>query len=262
MKLNFKMTRKQFAIPYIIFLVLFVVFPLILVLVYAFFDENGGFTLSNFAVIFSDGTIQVFLKSFLIAVITTGVCFLIGYPIAYICSQKKYGFPKIVIFLFVLPMWVNFLLRTLSIKFLFEYIGIKMGYFTVIFGLVYDFLPFMILPIYTTLKSMDRSLIEASQDLGASPNKVFIKTIFPLSLPGVISGALMVFMPSMSTLAISDILSNNKIKLFGNFIDLWFTNDSWNIGSAMSLILLLMIGLSMWITNKFSSGTTVRGGLW
>ncbi|HEY8390471.1 MAG TPA: ABC transporter permease [Clostridia bacterium] len=262
MKLNFKMTRKQFAIPYVIFLAVFVVFPLILVLVYAFMDENGGFSISNFAVIFSDGTIWVFLKSFLIALITTGVCMLIGYPIAYILSQAKYGFPKIIIFLFVLPMWVNFLLRTLSIKFLFEYVGIQMGYFTVITGLVYDFLPFMILPIYTELKGIDRSLIEASQDLGASPNKVFLKTIVPLSVPGVISGALMVFMPSMSTLAISDILSNNKIKLFGNFIDLWFTYDSWNIGSAMSLILLLMIGLSMWVTNKFSRGTTARGGLW
>lgn len=262
MRLNFHISRKHFAIPYAVFLVLLVVIPLILVLVYAFFDESGRFTLSNFAVIFADGTIAVFLKSLGVAALTTVICIALGYPVAYILSQKKYGFPKIVIFLFVLPMWINFLLRTLATKFLFEYIGIRAGYFTVLFGMVYDFLPFMILPIYTMLKSIDKSLIEASQDLGASPNKVFLKTIIPLSLPGVISGILMVFMPSMSTLAISDILSNNKIKLFGNFIDLWFRYDSWNIGSAMSIILLLMIGLSMWISNKFSNGTAVRGGLW
>lgn len=260
MKISLK--RKHFALPYAAFMAIFVIIPLLFVLVFAFIDKEGHFTLSNFALIFADGTFMVFLKSFGVALLTTVLCILLGYPIAFILSQKKYKFSNIFIFLFVLPMWINFLLRTLALKFLFEYVGIRAGYFTVICGMVYDFLPFMILPIYTMLKSLDPSLIEASQDLGASPNKVFIKTIFPMSIPGIISGTLMVFMPSLSTLAISDFMSNNKIKLFGNFIDMWFRYDGWNIGSAMSLVLLIMIGLSMWISSKFSNGAAVRGGLW
>lgn len=263
MKPSLRLSRKHFAIPYALFLSLFVAVPLFFIIIFAFTDESGNFSILNFGQLFTGGTSAVLLKSMLIGLITTAICILIGYPIAYIMSQKKFFKSSTLIYLFVLPMWINFLLRTLATKLMFEYIHVNMGYFTVIFGMVYDFLPFMILPIYTTLSNMDKSLIEAAQDLGASDRRVFWRVTMPMSLPGIISGILMVFMPSLSTLAISDILSNNKIKLFGNFIDLWIRQNNWNIGSAMSLILLLFIALSMFLNNKFSGGRSVKGGgLW
>ena len=150
----------------------------------------------------------------------------------------------IIIFIFILPMWINALMRTLATAEIFNSIGIGLGKGTLLFGLTYDYLPFMIYPIYTILSKMDRSYIEAAQDLGASPAKVFLKVTLPLSMPGVMSGVMMVFMPTVSTFAISEILTNNTIQLFGSIIQEQFNNLMWNQGAALSLAMLIIIGLS------------------
>ena len=214
------MTKKStWAVPYFVFLVLFVVLPLLLIAVYAFTDNHGSFTLSNITAFFTEPKIvNSFLVSLEVALENTLICILIGYPAAYILADRKLNRSSLTAVLFILPMWINALMRTLATAELFNSIGIGLGKGTLLFGLPYDYLPFMIYPIYTILSKMDRSYIEAAQDLGASPAKVFLKVTLPLSMPGVMSGVMMVFMPTVSTFAISEILTNNTIQLFGSII--------------------------------------------
>ena len=168
--------------------------------------------------------------------------------------------------LFLLPMWINFLLRTIATRAMFEAFGswldieITFGKATTIFGMVYNFLPFMIIPIYSTLSSLDKSYTEAALDLGATPTKVLTRVILPLAIPGIISGITMVFMPTLSTFVISDLLGNNLVQLLGNIINLEFTQNSWNYGSALSIILLLLMGLTMFIEKKYNNKTQTAGG--
>lgn len=171
--------------------------------------------------------------------------------------------------LFLLPMWINFLLRTIATRAMFEAIAgwfnteIEFGKGTTIFGMVYNFLPFMIIPIYTTLTSLDKSYTEAATDLGATPTKVLTKVILPLSIPGIISGITMVFMPTLSTFVISDLLGNNLVQLLGNIINLEFTQNSWNYGSALSIILLLLMAVTMYFEKKYNDKNATTGGkLW
>ena len=211
--------RSSWALPYFIFLVMFVVLPLLLVLVYALQDGSGHFTLSNVTKFFTDSdALSTFAVSIEIAIETTLLCILIGYPAAWILSNKEYNRSAVTIVLFIMPMWINALMRTLATAELFNVLGIHLGKGTLLYGMVYDYLPFMIYPIYNVLDKMDKSYAEAAQDLGATPWKVFWKVIVPLSMPGVASGVLMVFMPTVSTFAISEFLTNNKIKLFGTII--------------------------------------------
>ena len=162
--------------------------------------------------------------------------------------------------LFVLPMWVNFLIRTLATKTIFESIGVSMGMGTVIFGMVYNYLPFMILPLHTTLSNIDKSYAEAAKDLGADEITCFLKTTLPLSLPGIISGITMVFIPTISTFAISELLSERTIKLFGDSIFLKFNNDgTWGIGSVMSLVMIILVLLSNFLINKFNGEQSNKG---
>ncbi|MFR7766346.1 MAG: ABC transporter permease [Lachnospiraceae bacterium] len=162
--------------------------------------------------------------------------------------------------LFILPMWVNFLIRTLATKSIFEWMGVKLGIGTVIFGMVYNYLPFMILPLHTTLSNIDKSYAEAAGDLGADPFTVFLKTVLPLSLPGIISGITMVFIPTISTFAISELLSNNTIKLFGDSINLKFNHiETYGVGSVMSLIMLALVLLSNFFMNRFNKDVYNRG---
>jgi spermidine/putrescine transport system permease protein len=168
----------------------------------------------------------------------------------------------IIIVLFIIPMWVNFLIRTLALKSIFYSLGITLGKGTAVFGMVYDFLPFMILPIYTTLLKIDKNLIEASEDLGANPRTVLLKTILPLSAPGIVSGALMVFMPSISTYAITDTLSGGKFQLIGSLINMSYFNNM-GYSSALAIVMLVLILLSMLISYKFNDKEENRGGgLW
>ena len=240
------MTKKStWAVPYFVFLVLFVVLPLLLIAVYAFTDNHGSFTLSNITAFFTEPKIvNSFLVSLEVAVENTLICILIGYPAAYILADRKLNRSSLTAVLFILPMWINALMRTLATAEIFNSIGIGLGKGTLLFGLTYDYLPFMIYPIYTILSKMDRSYIEAAQDLGASPAKVFLKVTLPLSMPGVMSGVMMVFMPTVSTFAISEILTNNTIQLFGSIIQEQFNNLMWNQGAALSLAMLIIIGLS------------------
>ena len=240
------MTKKStWAVPYFVFLVLFVVLPLLLIAVYAFTDNHGSFTLSNITAFFTEPKIvNSFLVSLEVALENTLICILIGYPAAYILADRKLNRSSLTAVLFIFPMCINALMRTLATAEIFNSIGIGLGKGTLLFGLTYDYLPFMIYPIYTILSKMDRSYIEAAQDLGASPAKVFLKVTLPLSMPGVMSGVMMVFMPTVSTFAISEILTNNTIQLFGSIIQEQFNNLMWNQGAALSLAMLIIIGLS------------------
>lgn len=258
---NFRLTRRVFSYPYILFLLLFVVIPLVLVLVYAFLDANNNFTFENFASLIKDGaSLQVLLTSLLVGVITTALCLVLGYPIAYILSKYRSG--KVLVLLFVLPMWVNFLIRTLATKAIFVALDIPLGMGTVLFGMVYNYLPFMILPLHTTLSNLDKSYIEASQDLGADKLTTFVKTVLPLSVPGIISGMTMVFIPTISTFAISQFLSDYTIFLFGDSIQTKFSNNMYGVGSVMSLIMIALVLISNFVLSKFNKGEVTGRNLW
>ena len=237
--------RSNWAIPYFIFLVLFVVLPLVLIVVYALQDGNGGFTLSNITRFFTDSdALSTFAVSVEVAIENTVICLLLGYPAAYILADKNLNKSAVTVILFILPMWINALMRTLATAELFNVFGFTLGKGTLLFGMVYDYLPFMIYPIYNVLLKMDKSYAEAASDLGATPVQVFTKVTLPLSMPGISSGILMVFMPTVSTFAISEFLTNNKIKLFGTIIQENINSSMWNYGAALSLIMLVIIGLT------------------
>ena len=243
--------RANWAIPYAIFLALFVALPLVLILVYAFQDAEGGFSLENFVkFVTQPEAINTFIYSIGIALITTILCILLGYPAAWILSNKQLNRSEVMVVLFILPMWINILVRTLATVALFDFLKFPLGEGALIFGMVYNFLPFMIYPIYNTLQKMDHSLIEAAEDLGATPSEVFRKVTVPLSMPGVMSGIMMVFMPTISTFAIAELLTMNNVKLFGTTIQENINNGMWNYGAALSLIMLVIIG----ITSLFSDG--------
>ena len=243
--------RSSWSIPYFIFLLLMVVLPLILIFFYAFQDEQTGeFTLKYFDKFISNPeAANTFVYSIGIAIITTIACIVLGYPAAYILSNPSLCRSKVMVILFILPMWINILVRTLATVALFDFMKFPLGETALIFGMVY-FLPFMIYPIYNTMQKMDHSYIEAAQDLGASPIKVFTKVVFPLSMPGVMSGIMMVFMPTISTFAIAELLTMNNIKLFGTTIQENINNGMWNYGAALSLIMLVII----FATELFSEG--------
>ncbi len=237
--------RSSWAFPYFIFLILFVVLPLLLIAYYALTDSSGAFTLSNLTAFFTEGKIvNSFLVSLEVALENTIICILIGYPAAYILANQKLNRSAFTVVLFILPMWINALMRTLATAEIFNSLGIGLGKGTLLFGLVYDYLPFMIYPIYNTLRKLDKSYVEAAQDLGANPSTVFRKVTLPLSMPGVVSGVMMVFMPTVSTFAVSEILTNNRIQLFGSIIQEQFNNLMWNQGAALSLVMLIIIGLT------------------
>ena len=243
-----------------VFLTIFVVLPLVLILVYAFQDGSGHFTLSNITKFFSDSdALGTFAVSIEVAIENTLICILLGYPAAWILANKELNRSAVTIILFIMPMWINALMRTLATAELFNMFGITLGKGTLLFGMVYDYLPFMIYPIYNVLNRMDKSYAEAAQDLGATPWQVFWKVTVPLSMPGVSSGILMVFMPTVSTFAISEFLTNNKIKLFGTIIQENINSSMWNYGAALALIMLVIIGITTLLTDERKEAA--EGGL-
>ena len=243
--------RANWAIPYAIFLAMFVALPLVLIVVYAFQNGDGTFSIENFKrFVEQPEAINTLIYSIGIALITTILCILLGYPAAWILSNRQLNRSEVTVVLFILPMWVNILVRTLATVALFDFAKLPLGEGALIFGMVYNFLPFMIYPIYNTLQKMDHSLIEAAEDLGATPMEVFRKVTVPLSMPGVMSGIMMVFMPTISTFAIAELLTMNNVKLFGTTIQENINNGMWNYGAALSLIMLIIIG----ITSLFSDG--------
>ena len=239
------MKRSKWALPYFIFLVLFVLLPLIIIAVYAFRATDGTFTMSNISAFFTKPTIvKTFWRSMEIAVENTLICLLIGYPVAFILADKNLNKSAFTAILFILPMWINALMRTIATAEIFHAAGLALGRGSLLFGMAYDYLPFMIYPIYTVLNKMDKSYSEAARDLGASSFKAFTKVTLPLSLPGIMSGIMMVFMPTVSTFAVAEILTRNKIQLFGSLINEQFNNMMWGQGAALSLIMLVIVGLT------------------
>ncbi len=252
--------RSYWSLPYVIFMVLFVVLPLLLIVLYAFQDGTGHFTFSNITRFFTDSdSLQTFALSIEVAIENTLICILLGYPAAWILSNRKLNRSAVTVMLFIMPMWINALMRTLATAELFNVMGITLGKGTLLFGMVYDYIPFMVYPIYNVLMRMDKSYAEAAEDLGATPWRVFWKITVPLSMPGVMSGVLMVFMPTVSTFAISEFLTNNKIKLFGTIIQENINSSMWNYGAALAFIMLVIIG----ITSLFGENDNqqAEGGL-
>ena len=250
--------RSNWAIPYFIFLVLFVALPLLLVAMYAFQDNYGHFTFANISRMFTDtDAMSTFVVSLEVALENTLICLLLGYPAAFILSRKDLNKSAVTVILFILPMWINALMRTLATADLFGVLGFRLGKGTLLCGMVYDYLPFMIYPIYNVLLKMDNSYAEAASDLGATPVQVFTKVTLPLSMPGILSGVMMVFMPTVSTFAISEFLTNNKIKLFGTIIQENINSSMWNYGAALSFFMLIIIGLTTFLSG---SDKEVEGG--
>ncbi|NLY45376.1 MAG: ABC transporter permease [Tissierella sp.] len=276
---------KRTSYPYLAWILIFTIVPLFLVLYFAFTTGDSQnfstfiFSLDNFKKFFTPIYINVLIKSINLALVSTILCLIIGYPIAYIISREKPKKRNAMILMFVIPMWMNFLLRTYAWVTLLGRNGLintfvtKLGFpaldlmfneKAVLLGMVYNFLPFMVLPIYSVLTKIDKSLLEASEDLGANLMTTFRRVIFPLSLPGVITGITMVFIPAMSTFVISSLLGGNKSNLIGNLIEQQFrwTGD-WHFGSSMSIILMIFILITMALTSRFDKEKEGRGrGLW
>ncbi|MBE6037414.1 MAG: ABC transporter permease [Clostridiales bacterium] len=266
-----KLTR--FAWPYGGWMMLFVIVPLLIVVWFAFTNGAGDFTLDNFISMKSYG--KVFGRSFGLAIITTVICLVLGYPLAYIMSKlppKKQG---VFVLLTMLPMWMNFLLRTYAWLTILENTGLLnrlLGALglpllhiintpaAVALGMIYNYLPFMVLPIYTALTKMDHSLIEAARDLGCSSRQVFVKVVLPLSLPGVISGITMVFVPGVSTFVISKLLGGGTSMMVGDLIDIQFLGGAYNpnLGAAISLVMMIVIFLFMGIMQRFDDEKGVK----
>lgn len=261
-------SRKTLCVPYGLFLALFVVFPLLLIIYYAFTSKTGAFSFQNFIDFFSNPTsLSTLFVSLLIGGITTLLCLLIGYPVAYILTKVKAKKSGILLLLFIMPMWINFVLRAMAMKEVMTLIGIFAkndfyNFLNTVIGMVYDYLPFMILPLYTTLIKQDQSLLEASFDLGATKGQTFRKITLPLSIPGILSGVTMVFLPSMSAYVISDTFGNGKISIIGKLIEEQFgTGANWNAGSAIAIIMLVIMFVTMLLSGGFKDEANARGTL-
>ncbi len=253
MKLRFN--RKQLCIPYAAFLILFVIVPLLVIIYYAFTNGEGQFTFDNFVSFFSStNTIGTLIYSFALAITTTLVCLVIAYPTAYILARSGFKKKYVLLLLFIMPMWINFTLRITALKEILTAIEGNIAaypFLNSVIGMTYDFLPFMILPLYTSLLKLDKSLMEAAQDLGASKARVFLRVTLPLSVPGIISGITMVLLPSMTNYVVLDMLYNSTY-IMGSLIGSYFNAYDWNNGSMISLILLVIIFIVTLVTNRFS----------
>ena len=272
---------SRLAIPYVVWMALFVVAPIVMIVVYAFTAAEGGFTLANFSRMGLYGV--VFFRSFRLALVATIICLIIGYPVSYMMSKEGPRFQRAAMVLIMLPMWINFLLRTYSwmsilennglLNQLFQKIGLislynsltgaNLTYFpmmntqgAVVLGMVYNYLPFMILPIYSVIVKLDGSLIEAARDLGANGLQVFRRVILPLSLPGVLSGITMVFVPAVSTFAISKMLGGGTEMILGDLIEQQFLGGAYNpqLGAAISLVMMVIVVVCMVVMNRFGEG--------
>lgn len=262
--MNSRLAKKTPVVPYAIFLLLFVILPILIIIYYAFTDSNGYFTLDAITNFFTDITkLNILFFSVIIGLLTTMICLVIAFPLSYILANPKLNRNYVLVVLFVVPMWINFVLRTGAMKEILSWIGINGGIqpiLATLIGMVYNYLPFTILPMYSTMLKLDRSQIEASRDLGCNPIQTFTKNIIPQSLPGIAAAAQMCFMPTMSSYVISDTLSDGRLMLFGNSIYLSFSQSDWNSGSFMSLIMLLIVFISMAVTHRFSRSDEERGG--
>lgn len=261
------MGKKSLAAPYIVWMVGFIIIPLLFVVYYGLTDRAGAFTLENLAAIASPEKVRALLRSLKLSLISTGLCLVLAYPLAMILKGLHVKRGSFVVFLFILPMWMNFLLRTMAWQTLLDKNGVinnVLAFFhlpgiqiintegAIIFGMVYNFLPFMILPIYNVLIKIGDDTVEAARDLGADGVQTFFRVIFPLSMPGIVSGITMVFVPALTTFVISDLLGGGMVLLIGNVIEQEFTfTANWNLGSGLSLVLMVFILISMVLFAKY-----------
>lgn len=261
-------SRNQFlAFPYIIWMIGFTVIPLLMIFFYGLTDRSGNFTFANVLAILSADHMKALLLSLALSTVSTVVCLLIAYPLALILRKRNIGTGSFVVFIFILPMWMNFLLRTMAWQTLLEKNGVINSLLSVlhlppvniintpgaiILGMVYNFLPFMVLPIYNILAKIDDNVINAARDLGADSFQTITKILLPLSVPGIISGVTMVFVPALTTFVISNLLGGSKILLIGNVIEQEFTKGSnWNLGAGLSMVLMVFILISMTMIAKY-----------
>jgi spermidine/putrescine transport system permease protein len=254
-------SRNQLCIPYGLFLICFVAAPLVVIISYAFTNGEGKISLENFIGFFtSPNTIGTLAYSFAIAVVTTCVCLCLAYPIAYILARSDMKHKPVILLMFIMPMWINFTLRITALKEILTIIEGNLAFhpfLNTIIGMTYDFLPFMILPIYTTLLKLDKSLLEAASDLGADSLHVFLKVTLPLSVPGIISGIVMVFLPSMTNYVVLDMLYNSTY-IMGSLIGAYFSAYDWHNGSMIALILLVIILVFTLFTDRYSDDDSSR----
>ncbi len=260
-------SNKRFASPFLIWIVAGTIIPILSILYYGFTDRSGSFTLDNILAIAQPNHLQALGLSLLLSLVSTIICFVIAFPMALILRNSKFGKQGFIIFVFILPMWMNFLLRTMAWQVLLERTGVinsilsNLGLQThefmntpgaIVLGMVYDFLPFMILPIYNVVTKIDKHVIEAAYDLGAKNGTVLCKIILPLCVPGIVSGVTMVFIPALTTFVISNMLGGGKINLIGNIIEQEFiVNSNWYLGSGLSIVMMLFIVVGMRILNRF-----------
>lgn len=258
--------RQLLAGPYLIWIVGFILLPVVMILYYAFTTSGGSFTTANVMTITRPIFFQALLFSLKIALLCTGICLLLAYPLAMILNNRKGHSQGFIVFIFILPMWMNFMLRILAWKMLLSNNGILNTILdflglpnlqimntpaAVVLCMVYDFLPFMVLPIYNALSRINRDIIEAAKDLGAGNITIFFKIILPLSMSGVISGIIMVFVPALTSFAVSDLLGGGKVLLIGNIIEQAFTQDyNWNLSSGLSFVLMIFVLVSMTFVNS------------
>ena len=257
-------TSRLLASPYLAWAIIFILVPLGMILYYGLTDDAGAFTLQNLTYIAKPAYLKSLLLALELGIISTVVCFLLAYPLGMILAGMKLGRHEFILTLFILPMWMNFLLRTLTWMTLLERKGVLndiLGLLhlppvyiintpaAIVIGMIYNFLPFMILPIYNSLSKIDDNVINAARDLGADPLQTFLRVTLPLSVPGIISGITMVFIPALTTFAISAMLGGSKVLLIGNVIEQEFTVAyDWHLGSGMSIILMLFILINMVIS--------------
>lgn len=274
MKRKVGLWERMVIVPHSVWVVLFILAPLLFVAYYAFTDRNGNFTFDNILSLSYYG--NTFLMSICFALIATTVCLLIGYPLAYFMSKSSPRMQMLLMLLLMLPMWVSLLIRTYSLMALLDNGGLVSTFIqslggkkltfigtdaAVILGMVYDFLPYMVLPIFTSMTKMDRNFIEAAQDLGCNNFRVMTRVIMPLTVPGVVSGITMVFVPSISTFYISQKLGGGSFDLIGDTIERQFRNAStYHVGAALSLVMMILILLSLTVMNRFTDGDE-EGGL-
>jgi spermidine/putrescine transport system permease protein len=257
-------SRKNLGIPYVVFLLFFVVAPLVVLFFYAFTNGQGQFTLDNLVGFFTDAnTLGTLFYSLAVAFVTTAVCLLLAYPIAYILAMSELKTKSVIVMVFVLPMWINFSLRITALK---EVLTLLEGnlarypFLNAVIGITYDFLPFMILPLYTTISRLDGALREAAMDLGANDVQTFLRVTLPLSVPGIISGVSMVFLPAMTNYVVLDMLYNSTY-IMGSLIGSYFAAYNWHGGSMISLILLAMICLFTLLSGSVEEEGSARGAL-
>jgi len=268
------MKRSWFAGPYAVWMLLFTVAPLIFVVIFALTDKTGVFSYENLVAVAQPTYLKILWHSLYLAFFCTVICLLLGYPTAYFLASKDFSKNQTLFVLILLPMWMNFLLRTYAMMSLMEDTGIintmlqKIGLQplkmigtegAVLVGMVYNYLPFMVLPIHTSLKKMDQRVIEAAEDLGANPFEVFRRVTLPLSVPGIISGITMVFMPAVTTFAISRLLGSGNFMLYGDVIEKQFLElNNWNFGSSLSLLMMVLCVVSIGLLNR--ADPKQRGG--